>query len=222
MWRKQSGLSRIHHDEAYWQSSLLAQYFAGDRLVSKSSTQVEPSSFVTVRRELQVESKGGKRVGFESTALVILIPQRVEYVSAGLSSSVWWSRASYYNFIIEAREEVNDYVIKNSSTTKEAVRALYQPEEELEQVEVKSIGSPTSVVPRYSEYRQLIEAHMMTSKEEEVERTASTDSESTLVEVSKHRFSFPACGCDSTFATAATGDRPCSVGDGIGLCAADG
>lgn len=133
-----------------------------DLLTMKSDSSDESLELcfkpIEVQERIEEPFPSVKRVRFLSTDSVILVPERKEYVNAGIATAVWWSRSEHQDFVKEAREELHEYMEENTVDRKSATRLMYQPTEQ----EVKPVGSPTSVVPNYEEYKQLIEAYATT------------------------------------------------------------
>ena len=101
----------------------------------------------------QCEKK--KKVRFDSTVYITLVPERKEFINCGIASSIWWSKEEHNSFVCDARQELKSYMTDNAVDNKEATKRLYQPGEE----DIRYTGSPTSVVPNYDEYKKLIDAY---------------------------------------------------------------
>lgn len=72
-------------------------------------------------------SKYVKKVRFNSSMKVILIPSLVEYKDAGLSSIIWWNYSDYSNFCSEANRELNLLRAFENIDIATAKVLLYQP-----------------------------------------------------------------------------------------------
>jgi hypothetical protein len=69
-----------------------------------------------------------KRVEFNDLVRVVLIPSKGDFVEAGVSSSLWWTRDDYLSFRTSARREM-DFILRTMDTIdlNSALRILYQP-----------------------------------------------------------------------------------------------
>jgi len=68
-----------------------------------------------------------KGVHFKKTAKVILIPNRNEYVKAGLKTTLWWGGPDYARFRRCTAQELLKCMSKLCITGREAMDRLYQP-----------------------------------------------------------------------------------------------
>lgn len=75
-----------------------------------------------------------RNIHFNEKVSVLLIPCRQEYVEANLSNVVWWKSPDYRQFQFDAFSEVKESLkgkILTSSNVKQALKELYQNENEL-------------------------------------------------------------------------------------------
>lgn len=185
---------------------------------------------MTIEAGVQSEASSPpqKRVRFDLTTYVTLVPERSEYINAGIATAVWWTRSEQKDFVTDAKKELTGFMRENSVNDKEATRLLYQPSE----IEIKPIGSPTSVVPNYEDYKQLIEAytsarevgkehfHSGPSKDEampyhfaSIAAAVAAGEDKELVECEVER-------C-AGFIPVRGRERSCSTVEGLGILAAD-
>jgi hypothetical protein len=76
----------------------------------------------------RVETKLRKRVRYETSVRVVLIPTRDEYVEAGLQNDLWWEDTDYTVFKNSAVRELKALMtLKRLTNSKEALTLLYQP-----------------------------------------------------------------------------------------------
>eukprot|EP01035_Chromulina_nebulosa_P016997 gene16997-22496_t len=67
------------------------------------------------------------KVKFNSSLRVILIPSRIDYRSADLIPSLWWSINDYRNFQQSAYSEIRLFSVSEGIPMDEARKMLYQP-----------------------------------------------------------------------------------------------
>jgi len=94
-----------------------------DSLDAESSKCEVHSDYTPCSDENIRESK----VKFNSSLRVILIPSRVDYRSADLIPSLWWSINDYRNFQQSAYSEIRLFSVSEGIPMDEARKLLYQP-----------------------------------------------------------------------------------------------
>lgn len=81
----------------------------------------------TTVKETVVEKVGKRRVRFQTSVRVILIPSRPEYIAAGLLPVLWWEKTDFPRFKTAAVSEVISLMqLRNIKNCKEAMKLLYQ------------------------------------------------------------------------------------------------
>ena len=79
--------------------------------------------------EPKVEKEEKKKVRFQTSVRVILIPSRPEYIAAGLLPVLWWEKSDFPLFKTAAVSEVISLMqLQNIKNCKEAMKMLYQAE----------------------------------------------------------------------------------------------
>lgn len=69
-----------------------------------------------------------KKVKFQTTIRVVLIPCKDEYVHAGLFDALWWGDLDYSTFKFSAFTELKALMSsRNIKNSQEAINILYQP-----------------------------------------------------------------------------------------------
>ena len=101
-------------------SSLAARSTTGD-LTKQNS--------ISTLQTLPLQQQG-KKVRFDKGVRVVLIPTCEEYREVGLANSIWWNEADYAVFRDSAAEEIQEAMKLIKINIKEAVKILYQPENE--------------------------------------------------------------------------------------------
>jgi hypothetical protein len=103
-----------------------------------------------------------RKVRFQSQVRVVLIPCRTEYSAADLAQFLWWEEADFAFFKNSAINELKELMrFRNERlTTKEAIKILYQPGFNNDEIFVeKDIDSPVPVTPVGGHDLGLIDAH---------------------------------------------------------------
>ena len=90
-----------------------------------------------------------KKVKFQPAVRVVLIPSRAEYATADISIELWWDDSDYTAFKTAAVSELKSLMrLRNICNSKEAIRILYQPDEEdlmeSRSLELSRTGDPSS------------------------------------------------------------------------------
>ena len=101
-------------------SSLAARSTTGD-LTKQNS--------ISTLQTLPLQQQG-KKVRWDKGVRVVLIPTCEEYREVGLANSIWWNEADYAVFRDSAAEEIQEAMKLIKINIKEAVKILYQPENE--------------------------------------------------------------------------------------------
>lgn len=90
----------------------------------------------TTIKEPKVEKVGKRRVRFQTSVRVILIPSRPEYIAAGLLPVLWWEKTDFPLFKTAAVSEVISLMqLRNIKNCKDAMKLLYQTEPKIERSE---------------------------------------------------------------------------------------
>ena len=72
-----------------------------------------------------------KKVKFQPAVRVVLIPSRSEYATADILIELWWEESDYSAFKASAVSELKSLMrSRNICNSKEAIRILYQPNDE--------------------------------------------------------------------------------------------
>lgn len=75
-----------------------------------------------------------RRVRFNTSVRMVLIPTTAEYRLSGLSDDLWWNNSDYKDFKDAAVAELRQYLLENSKVdAKTALNLLYQPGMKCEQ-----------------------------------------------------------------------------------------
>ena len=69
-----------------------------------------------------------KKVSFNDTVNVVLIPTRSEFVQAGVSSEIWWCCSDLLLFKDDATQEIQNYASAQNIHIYTAIVQLYQPQ----------------------------------------------------------------------------------------------
>ena len=78
-------------------------------------------------KEPKVEVAERRKVRFQTSVRVILIPSRPEYIAAGLLPVLWWEKSDFPLFKTAAVSEVISLMqLRNIKNCKEAMKVLYQ------------------------------------------------------------------------------------------------
>lgn len=78
-------------------------------------------------KEPKIEVAERRRVRFQTSVRVILIPSRPEYIAAGLLPVLWWEKSDFPLFKTAAVSEVISLMqARNIKNCKEAMKMLYQ------------------------------------------------------------------------------------------------
>lgn len=96
-----------------------------------------------------------KKVKFQPAVRVVLIPSRAEYATADITVELWWDESDYTAFKTAAVSELKSLMrLRNICNSKEAIRLLYQPNEEdideacaLELPKLEDVLSPRNIPP---------------------------------------------------------------------------
>lgn len=85
-----------------------------------------------------------RKVLFNFVISVILIPTRTEFYEAGLDNDMWWCSLDFEDFKRSAVLEIREFMKGTASTALVAMKALYQPNPNMETVleTATSIDSP--------------------------------------------------------------------------------
>jgi len=149
-----------------------------------SSGLLNQGSTISDKRQQLV---GPKRVRFNSTSKMVLIPCVTDYRKAGLTDTLWWRTDEYFTFQQAARSEIKMMAAYDGITLLEARRKLYQPEK-IEEKEKVVLSPPmatgesdidSSEVPTYSSalaLRTLPKAQSLESFKKYMESVPSSDS----------------------------------------------
>lgn len=102
-----------------------------------------------------------KKVKFQPAVRVVLIPSRSEYATADITVELWWDDSDYSAFKASAVTELKALMrSKNICNSKEAIRLLYQPSEdddniseviEASSTESSSISPPAPTIEDFFE-----------------------------------------------------------------------
>ncbi len=94
-----------------------------------NSSLITPNSYIstnmTATRKMCSPNQR-RRVHWEPTAKVVLIPQRDEYKRAGLDSILWWGGSDYISFRNSTAEELARCMQNLQISGREAMKVLYQ------------------------------------------------------------------------------------------------
>lgn len=92
----------------------------------------------------------GRRVGFDQSVRVILIPSRDEYRKVGLYGALWWSGFEFSQFQASAHNEIRALALEEGIGARAARRKLYQPSlnEKGKWGEMKSQESENSMIAK--------------------------------------------------------------------------
>lgn len=78
-------------------------------------------------KEPKIEKEEKRKVRFQTSVRVILIPSRPEYIAAGLLPVLWWDKSDFPLFKTAAVSEVISLMqLQNIKNCKEAMKMLYQ------------------------------------------------------------------------------------------------
>lgn len=69
-----------------------------------------------------------KKVRFNETCRVVLIPCLKEYRSLGLHLDMWWQEKDYRSFKLSATQEISNFLSSFGGDVKSITRYLYQPD----------------------------------------------------------------------------------------------
>mmetsp|Transcript_11481 Transcript_11481/g.15810 ORF Transcript_11481/g.15810 Transcript_11481/m.15810 type:complete len:250 (-) Transcript_11481:294-1043(-) len=139
-WRRQPHRLRVNHHDLFYNegvndimnnSAPLRSH--SDQTMSQQNSNVISRAWATTG---DLNNSGeiigrGRRLRFNSSVHVILIPTVEEYRTAGLGDEMWWCDSDYKNFKESAVDELRRYLHENSKVdSKMALKHLYQPEKE--------------------------------------------------------------------------------------------
>ncbi len=84
------------------------------------SSESSPSSKSSLEGSPAV--KTSKKVRFNSSIRVVLIPETKEYIEANLSDNLWWGQRDYRRFQQESTQEITSYMKEHNLSGKEGTR----------------------------------------------------------------------------------------------------
>jgi len=139
-----------------------------------SSSSLQKSSSIVVNRTQDISNNifrlpiKKRNIHFNERVSVLLIPCRQDYLEANLTNVVWWKSPDYKRFQFDAYSELKESLkgeILNASNVKQALKQLYQNENELKMNTLMNmtVGSDTAdMVPESnntSEFPVAVKVH---------------------------------------------------------------
>lgn len=140
-WRRQPHRLRVNHHDLFYNEGVTDSINDSAPLRSHSDQTIsqQQNSNVISRAWAttgDLNNNGdsiarARRLRFNSSVHVILIPTVEEYRTAGLGDEMWWCDTDYKHFKDSAVDELRRYLHENSKVdAKVALKNLYQPEKE--------------------------------------------------------------------------------------------
>mmetsp|Transcript_24362 Transcript_24362/g.22138 ORF Transcript_24362/g.22138 Transcript_24362/m.22138 type:complete len:155 (+) Transcript_24362:25-489(+) len=95
--------------------------------VITDNTLITETIETTIKPLTKQKNLNKKKISFNTSVKVILIPTREEYIEANISELIWYNHSDYYSYKISARDEILQYIESNPDTTyRTAMKLLYQ------------------------------------------------------------------------------------------------